>query len=184
METNCYAQQKLWENPQRLNKWREVTAHELKVYFAVCTIMRINSLPSITDYWSADQYIGNMGIQKIMTKIHFEEINCFLHLNDSTVQPQQGKDNYDCLHKVRRILSHFNAKVKEVYNPTKHISVDEGMITVKGRLAFEQYTPAKPVKYAIKVWVAADSLNGFVINHKVYLGEENPWKWPWIWCCN
>ena len=99
-ETNCYAQQKLSENPQRLNKWREVTAHELKAYFGVCIIMGINSLPSTADYWSADQYIGNMGIQKVMTKNCFEEINCFLHLNNSAVQPQQGEDNYDCLYKV------------------------------------------------------------------------------------
>ena len=59
METNCYAQQKLSENPQRLNKWREVTTNELKVYFGVCIIMGINSLPSTADYWSADQYIGD-----------------------------------------------------------------------------------------------------------------------------
>ena len=32
--------------------------------------------------------------------------------------------------------------------------------------------PAKPTKYGIKVWMAADSKNGYVINHDVYLGSE------------
>ena len=46
------------------------------------------------------------------------------------------------------------------------------MIAFKGRLSFRQYMPAKPTKYGIKVWLTADSSNGFVLNHKVYLGKE------------
>jgi len=46
------------------------------------------------------------------------------------------------------------------------------MIAFKGRLSFRQYMPAKPTKYGIKVWIAADAKNGFVVNHKVYLGKE------------
>ena len=69
-------------------------------------------------------------------------------------------------------MSHFNAKIQEVYNPGKNISVDEGMIGFKGRLSFRQYMPAKPTKYGIKVWMAADASNGFVTNHEVYLGKQ------------
>ncbi|KAL9978046.1 hypothetical protein ACROYT_G015523 [Oculina patagonica] len=32
--------------------------------------------------------------------------------------------------------------------------------------------PAKPTKYGIKVWMAADSQNGYVNNFSVYLGKE------------
>ena len=32
--------------------------------------------------------------------------------------------------------------------------------------------PAKPTKYGIKVWMAADSSNGYVVNFEVYLGSE------------
>ena len=32
--------------------------------------------------------------------------------------------------------------------------------------------PAKPTKYGIKVWIAADATNGFMVNHSVYLGKE------------
>ena len=31
---------------------------------------------------------------------------------------------------------------------------------------------AKPTKYRIKVWMAADSSNGYVLNFDVYLGKE------------
>ena len=72
---------------------------------------------------------------------------------------------------MRPILTHFNAKIQELYQPGKHISVDEGMIGFKGRLSFHQYMPAKSTKYGISV-EAADASNGFVINHEVYLGKQ------------
>ena len=46
------------------------------------------------------------------------------------------------------------------------------MIAFKGRLSFCQYLPAKPTKYGIKVWMAADSQNGYVNNFSVYLGKK------------
>ena len=173
VETNRYALQKLSGNLQRLAKWTAVTANELRAYFGVCIFMGINHLPCTADYWSPDEFTGNVGIQKVMTKNRYEEIGRFFHLNNSELQPKQGEDGYDRLYKVRPILTNFNDKVKEVYHPKKNISVDEGMIAFKGRLAFRQYMPAKPVKYGIKVWMAADSSNGFVVNHHVYLGKEN-----------
>ena len=54
----------------------------------------------------------------------------------------------------------------------KNISVDEGMVAFRVRLSFRQYMPAKPTKYGIKVWMAADSSNGYVLNFDVYLGKE------------
>ena len=45
------------------------------------------------------------------------------------------------------------------------------MIAFKGRLSFRQYLPAKPTKYGIKGWMAADSSNGYVVNFSVYLGS-------------
>ena len=39
-------------------------------------------------------------------------------------------------------------------------------------VGFRQYMPAKAMKYRIKVWMAADSSNGYVLNFDVYLGKE------------
>ena len=46
------------------------------------------------------------------------------------------------------------------------------MIGYLGRVSFRQYMPAKPNKYGIKVWMAADSSNGYVLNFDIYLGKE------------
>ena len=99
-------------------------------------------------------------------------ISQFLHFSDSTSQPQRGDANYDCLFKVRAILLSIRENILAVYEPSKNISIDEGMIAYKGRLSFRQYMPTKPTKYGIKVWMATDSDNGYVANFCVYLGSE------------
>lgn len=51
------------------------------------------------------------------------------------------------------------------------------MIGFRGRLSFRQYMPAKPTKYGIKVWMAANSSNSYVLNFAVYLGKEVDGRW-------
>ncbi|KAK3735138.1 hypothetical protein QZH41_000008 [Actinostola sp. cb2023] len=171
-ETNRYARQKLVNKPQRLAKWRDVTVVEMKAYFGLCIMMGINVLPKVADYWSTDPFLGNEAIRNVMPRNRFQEISQFLHFCDSTQEPARGHANHDRLYKVRPILSAVLQNIQQCYSPTKNIAIDEGMIAFKGRLAFRQYMPAKPTKYGIKVWMAADSNNGYVLNYDVYLGSE------------
>ena len=45
------------------------------------------------------------------------------------------------------------------------------MVPFKGRSALKQYLPNKPIKRGFKVWLRADSMNGFVCNLDVYTGK-------------
>ena len=54
----------------------------------------------------------------------------------------------------------------------KDVTVDKGMIGFRGRLSFRKYMPVKPSKYCIKVWMAADSSNGYILNSDVYFSKE------------
>ena len=65
------------------------------------------------------------------------------------------------------VLSNF----QRIYDPSKNMSINEGMIAYKGRLSFRQFMPAKPTKYGIKVWMAANAKNSYVSNFAVYLGQ-------------
>lgn len=175
-ETNRYARQKLARSAARLAKWTDVNKRELKAYFGLCIIMGINTLPRISMNWSSNRCIGNIGVQETMTKNLFEEISQYMHFSDSTQEPQRRDDDYDRLFKVRRIMNMVLSNFKQVYDPSKNISINEGMIAYKGCLSLRQFMPAKPTKYGIKVWMAADAKNGYVSNFAVYLGqaENNP----------
>ena len=171
-ETNRYARQSLQNNPRRLTAWKDITKPEMKALFGVCVIMGINQLPRVEDYWKDDPFIGNEGIKRTMPRNRFQETLQFLHFADLMKNPAPGEEGYDRLFKVRPVLNATLENSQRCYSPNKHIAVDEGMIAFKGRLSFRQYMPAKPTNYGIKVWTAADSKNGYVVNFDVYLGSE------------
>ena len=144
---------------------------EMKAFIGINIIMGITKLPQVALYWSSDDFFGNQGIKKVMTKNRFEEITCYLHFNDSSVEPTRGTPGFDRLYKIRPIFNSILGNCQTKFKPTKNLSVDEGMIAFRGRLSFRQYMPAKPTKYGIKIWMAADSSNGYVLNFDVYLGK-------------
>jgi len=137
-ETNRYARKKLANERTRLDKWKDLIAQELIAYFGMCIIMGINNLPRISMYWSSDSFIGNSGVQNVMTKNRFEEISQYIHFSDSSQEPPPGDDNYDRLFKVRLILANILENIQSIYELSKNLSVDKGMIAFKGRLSFRQ----------------------------------------------
>ena len=58
-----------------------------------------------------------------------------------------------------------------MYKPGREVAVDEAMIKFQGRSSMKQYMPLKPVKRGIKVWVLADSNNGYFCKFRVYTGK-------------
>ena len=58
------------------------------------------------------------------------------------------------------------------YKPHRGNAIDEAMIKYKGRSALKQYLPMKPIKRGFKVWVHADSINGYMCDFEVYTGKD------------
>lgn len=95
-----------------------------------------------------------------------------MHFSDSSVEPTRGTPGFDHLYKMRLIFNSILRNCQTKFKPTKNLSVYEGIIGFRGRLSFRQSMPAKPTKYGIKVRIAADSSDGYVLNFDVYLGKE------------
>ena len=69
-----------------------------------------------------------------MTKNRYEELS-YLNFSDSTKEPARGDVNYNRLFKVRTVIDYVRGKCENNLNPSKNISVDEGMIAFRGRLS-------------------------------------------------
>ena len=123
-ETNRYARQKLAGNNTRLAKWHDVTRQELKAYFSICLVMGINNLPRLPMYWSSDPFIGNTGIENIMTKNRFEEVSQYLHFSNWETEQQCGEENFDRLYKVRSLLLGVLENSQKAYEPSKNHSIN------------------------------------------------------------
>ena len=95
----------------------------------------------------------------------------FLHLNDNTKYVPKGQPGHDALFKLRPFLESLLANFRRLYTPGRELSIDEQMISFKGRLSFLQYMPKKPTKWGMKAFVLADSNTGYVYNWKLYTGK-------------
>ena len=78
---------------------------------------------------------------------------------------------------LNEICNHSNAYgwVNIINKPSyanKNLSVDERMVKSKHRSGIRQYIKSKPVKFGIKLWVLADSLNGYTCDFEVYIGKN------------
>ena len=55
----------------------------------------------------------------------------------------------------------FKKKCKSLYQPFQNVAVDERTVKSKHCSGIRQYIKNKPTKWGNKMWVLADSANGF-----------------------
>lgn len=53
------------------------------------------------------------------------------------------------------------------------MTIDEQLVTFRGRCPFRIYIPSKPGRYGIKIWALCDATNAYLYNAKVYIGKES-----------
>lgn len=153
-----------------MDKRWSTNVEELKAYFGFNIAMGLVKEPEIWDCWSSDPYFHYSPIASRISRDRYEEISRYLHFVDNTTLPERGQPFYSRLQKVQPIISEMQHNFSSVYAPSKCLSVDEAMIPFKGRSSMKQYMPKKPVKRGFKVWVVADSRNGYFLNCVPYVG--------------
>ena len=174
-ETNRYAKQCLSvahqhnEGPPPV--W-ETNIHEMKAVFGFMLVMGLNELPDLRDYWSNSEYTHYFPVASRITRHRFLEIMSYLHFVDNDTLVPRGQPGFDRLGKVRPVIEALRESFLSSYKPHKEASIDEAMIKFKGRSSLKQYLPKKPTKRGFKVWVRADSQNGFVSDLNVYTGKQ------------
>lgn len=163
-QTNLYAQQQGKKHP-------DTTRTELKLFLGMNLLMGIKPLPSYRDYWSSKPEMRDTFISSKMSLHRFGYMLSNLHMNDNTIMPKKGEENYDKLYKIRPYLDKLLQNYKQYYNPTKCQAIDESMVKYKGRVSYKQYMPLKPIKRGYKIWVRADK-EGYVCDFQIYTGKQ------------
>ena len=55
--------------------------------------------------------------------------------------------------------------------PQKYVAFDKPMVKSRHRSGFRQFIKDKPTKWGIKLWVLADSSNGYTVDFNTYIGR-------------
>jgi len=106
----------------------------------------------------------------VMSRDRFKLLLKFLRFDDfHTRSVRRGLDRFA---PFREVWEMFVANCRTVYLPGECVTVDEQLVTFRGRCVFRQYMPSKPGRYGIKVWACCDSKNSYCYNAAPYLGKE------------
>ena len=89
-----------------------------------------------------------------------------MHVVDPTTEDPQNK-----LGKVESFIEDFKKLCKELYVPQKYVAIDKPMVKSRHRSGFRQFIKDKPTKWGIKLWVLADSSNGYTVDFNTYISR-------------
>lgn len=146
--------------------WSPITVNDLQRLFGLVMLMGIIRKPSLKSYWSTDPKQATPYFNSIMSRDKFHKILGALHFVDNDI-PSEDRGN-----KINPVLRLLTQRFAAVYQPKKHIAIDETLLLYKGRLIFKQYIPKKRARFGMKGYVLAESDSGYVFRYSLYEGKD------------
>ena len=112
---------------------------------------------------------GRPLFNQIISRQRFQQIVRILRFNDAATRRLHGSS--DKLQPIRKCFEMWNHYLREAYVPGDSMTMDEQLVTFRGRCPFRQYIKSKPGRYGIKIWAICDSRNSYAWKMEVYAGK-------------
>jgi len=169
--TNSYANQQIIEGThesytQSDGSWKDTTRDEIKSLIALLIYCGLVQVGNVERYWSTKSLYNGLWARDIMARIRFKALMSLLHVVDPGAETPGDK-----LRKVESFINYFKSRCIDLYQPRQQLAIDERMVKSRHRSGIRQYIKDKPTKWGIKLWVLADSSNGYTIDFNVYIGR-------------
>lgn len=153
--------------------WKETDANEIRSFIGLVLLMGIIKKPAFYDYWGKDEKLATPIFAAIMPRERFIHLLRYIHISKANPSVKAFVLNKQSrLEKVEYLLSYLKEKWNLYQTPNKHLTIDESMISFKGKIAFRQYIPRKRHQHGIKCWVMADSRSSYVHEVDIYTGKS------------
>ena len=137
-------------NPDNLHVWSETDEIEMSALFGLLMLIGVHKSggESLNELWSTSD--GAAVFRATMSERRFQDLLRFCRFdNNATRQLRQAEDK---LAPIRDFWEMFQETLKSPLKPGSDLTIDEQLITTRGRCQFKQYIPSKPGKYGIKVF--------------------------------
>lgn len=105
-----------------------------------------------------------------MSVNRFEDIRRVIRFDDRRTRASRAQT--DKLAAFRYVWEMFIGNCQNVMTPNAYLTIDEQLLSFRGRCSFVQYMPKKPAKYGIKIFWLCDSKNSYAINGTIYTGRK------------
>ena len=180
LQTNLRAEQVKESKPALYyaKNFKPVAVAELKAFLGLRLQMEKCVIkPRYESYWqgAGHNFIAHTpGFREVMERDRFIALWGFLHLVDQT---DEAVDKSDKIYKVRLMLDRMLPLFRRYYSPRQKLSLDEGMIAIKNRLAIKQYIRDKPVRWGIKSFLLCEAKTGYILDAEIYTGLVRDRHW-------
>jgi hypothetical protein len=169
----------LFLTPTLLTQWSQLTnqtihhissnhpptdPRELLAYIGIHIFMGIDCLPAQRMYWSHEFH--HPAVADVMSRERYELLNkCF-----TVSPPDPAASPLNPFSKVRSFMAYLNDIFPHFWHPSRHLALDESMVSFKGHSDIKQFVPGKPDPHGFKIWVLANS--NYVLHFQLYQGKS------------
>lgn len=104
-----------------------------------------------------------------MPRARFEFLLSVLRFDDKSTRHERRET--DKLAPIRELWNTFIGNSKSNFDPGQNVTIDEQLLSFRGRCAFRVYIRNKPDKYGMKIVTMNDSETGYLIDAIPYVGR-------------
>lgn len=156
--------------------WTDINSQEFFKYVGLTFYFALVKMNSIQDYWKRNTIFSIPFPPNVMPRDRYRMISWNIHMSDPDKDVEndnkKGTPDHDRLFRLRPLMDTISEACKAFYHPRRNLSVDERMLASKAQIGLKQYMKAKPPKWGFKLFILADSSNGYTWEFAVYTGKS------------
>ncbi|XP_039659942.1 piggyBac transposable element-derived protein 4-like [Perca fluviatilis] len=156
--------------------WTNITMEEFFRYVGLTFFIALVKLSTIRDYWKKNTIFSVPFPANIMVRDRYQVISWNIHMSDPEEDVEndrkKGTPDHDRLFRLKPLLDTIKNACLAYYHPRQNLAIDERMVATKAHTGMTQHMKAKPIKWGFKLFVLADSSNGYTVDFTVYTGKS------------
>jgi hypothetical protein len=119
--------------------------------------------------WSESE--GRKCISQFMSRNRYELMTKYLRFDLTSTR--QNRRRLSKFAPMGIVYDVWEQRLSRPFIPHEYVTVDETLVSFRGRCNFKQYMPSKPAKYGLKFCALCDAVTGYCLRMKPYLGTDN-----------
>ncbi|XP_036322196.1 piggyBac transposable element-derived protein 4-like [Rhagoletis pomonella] len=128
------------------------------------------SRSSTSQIFDNEKHTGIDSIYLTMSEQRFKFLLRVIRFDDIT--ERQDRASIDKLAPIREIFDLVLGNFQRYFTPSAEMTLDEQLLSFRGRCSFRQYIPSKPAKYGLKVFALVDVHYPYTYNLEIYAGQQ------------
>lgn len=174
--TNIYMKS-IQENFSRSKDAKETNLEEMKAVLGLLVLAGVTKSRSLKleNLWDRTK-LGIPVFNATMSITRFRFLLRCMRFDD--INDRVERKELDNVAPIREIFEIFVANCQNNYSLGEYVTIDEQLLSFRGKCKFRMYIPNKPAKYGIKVFALCDARTWYTSNLEIYAGKQpdGPYK--------